>query len=174
MKHKSCSNISIISLNWNDKVTGTCGLNSSWRRTMGEAYLSCILHNQYCGSGRTVIWVCKTSMHAYQRIEAEIKWPPFSRRHFQMHFLEWKVWISIKISVKFVPEVRINNIPALVQIMAWHRTGDKPLSEPRMVILWTQICVTRPQCWDSVSTWIETRHPPSNFKSTCGKKGIHP
>ena len=23
-------------------------------------------------------------------IEAETKWPPFSRRHFQMHFLEWK------------------------------------------------------------------------------------
>ena len=28
----------------------------------------------------------------------------------------------------------INNIPALVQIMAWRRTGDKPLSEPIMVI----------------------------------------
>ena len=23
-------------------------------------------------------------------IEADTKWPPFSRRHFQMHFLEWK------------------------------------------------------------------------------------
>ena len=23
-------------------------------------------------------------------IEAETKWPPFCRRHFQMHFLEWK------------------------------------------------------------------------------------
>ena len=27
----------------------------------------------------------------------------------------------------------IYNIPALVQIMAWCRTGDKPLSEPMMV-----------------------------------------
>ena len=26
----------------------------------------------------------------------------------------------------------INNIPALVQIMAWCRPGDKPLSEPMM------------------------------------------
>ena len=25
-----------------------------------------------------------------QHIEAETKWPPFSRRHFQMGFLEWK------------------------------------------------------------------------------------
>ena len=34
-----------------------------------------------------------------------------------MHFLEWK-WISIKISLKFVPKGPINNIPALVQVMA--------------------------------------------------------
>ena len=35
-----------------------------------------------------------------------------------------------KISMKFVPKGPINNIPALVQIMAWRRPGDKPLSEP--------------------------------------------
>ena len=29
----------------------------------------------------------------------------------------------------------INNIPALVQIMAWRRQGDKPLSEP-MIVYW--------------------------------------
>ena len=33
--------------------------------------------------------------------------------------------ISFKKSLKFVPKVRINNIPALVQIMAWRRSGDK-------------------------------------------------
>ena len=44
--------------------------------------------------------------------------------------LNENVWISIKISLKFVPKVSINNIPALVQIMAWCRLGDKPLSEP--------------------------------------------
>ena len=27
----------------------------------------------------------------------------------------------------------INNIPTLVQIMAWRRPGDKPLFEPMMV-----------------------------------------
>ena len=43
------------------------------------------------------------------------------------------IWISIKISPKFVPKGPINNIPALVQIMAWRRPGDKPLSEPMMV-----------------------------------------
>ena len=40
--------------------------------------------------------------------------------------------ITIEISLKFVPRGPINNIPALFQIMAWRRTGDKPLSEPMM------------------------------------------
>ena len=40
---------------------------------------------------------------------------------------------------------RVNNIPALVQIIAWRRSGDKPLSEPMMVSLLIHICVTRPQ-----------------------------
>ena len=54
-------------------------------------------------------------------------------------------WISPRISLKFVHKVRINNIPALVSIMAWCRPGDKPLSEPMMVNLLMHICVTRPQ-----------------------------
>ena len=50
-------------------------------------------------------------------------------------FLNENARISVKISLKFVPKVRINNIPAMVQTMAWHRPGDKPLSEPMMVNL---------------------------------------
>ena len=65
---------------------------------------------------------------------------------FKCIFLNENVWISISISLKFVPEGPINNIPALVQIMAWRRPGDKPLSEPMQVNLLTHICVTRPQC----------------------------
>ena len=41
-------------------------------------------------------------------------WQPFSRRYFQMHFLEWKLWISVEISLKFVPKCPISNIPALL------------------------------------------------------------
>ena len=48
-------------------------------------------------------------------------------------------------SLKFIPKGPINNIPALVYIMAWHRPGAKPLSEPMVVSLLTHICVTRPQ-----------------------------
>ena len=64
---------------------------------------------------------------------------------FKCIFLNENVWIPIKITLKFVPKGPFNNIPALVQIMAWRRPGDKPLSEPMMVSLTTHICVTRPQ-----------------------------
>ena len=76
--------------------------------------------------------------------------PRQNGRHFpddilKCIFLNGNAWMSLKISLKFIPDVRINNIPALVQIMAWRRPGDKPLSEPMMVRLLTHICVTRPQ-----------------------------
>ena len=80
--------------------------------------------------------------------------PRQNRRHFaddtfNSIFLNDNARISLKISLKFVPKVWINNIPALVQIMAWRRSGDKPLSEPMMVSLLTHICVTQPQ-------WVNT------------------
>ena len=64
---------------------------------------------------------------------------------FNCIFLNENVWISIMISLMFVPNGPINNIPVLVQIKAWHWPADKPLSEPMMVNLPTHICVTRPQ-----------------------------
>ena len=64
---------------------------------------------------------------------------------FKRIFLNENIWIPITISLKFVPKGSINNMSALVQIMAWRRPGDKPLSEPMMANLPTHICVTRPQ-----------------------------
>ena len=74
----------------------------------------------------------------------------FAADTFKRIFLNENFRISIKISLKFVPKGPINNIPALVQIMAWRRSGGKPLSEPMMVSLLTHICVTRPQ-WVNAS-----------------------
>ena len=69
---------------------------------------------------------------------------------FKYIFLNENAWISLKISLKFVPEVLIDNIPALVQIMAWRRARWQ-------AIIWTNdgyftdahICATRPhwRCW---------------------------
>ena len=65
----------------------------------------------------------------------------FPDKIFKHIFLNENIWILIKISLKFVPNGPINNIPALVQIMAWRQPGAKPLSEPMMVSLRTHICV---------------------------------
>ena len=64
---------------------------------------------------------------------------------FKRIFFNENVWISIKISLKFVPKGPINKIPALFQIMAGRCPGDKPLSEAMLVSLLTHKCVTRPQ-----------------------------
>ena len=40
--------------------------------------------------------------------------------------------IPIQISLKSVPRSLIDRKPALVQVMAWSRTGDEPLLEPML------------------------------------------
>ena len=69
---------------------------------------------------------------------------------FKCIFMNENAWISIKISLRFVPKGPINNIAALIQIMTWRPPGDKLLSEPMIVKLPTHICVTRPQ-------WVKSR-----------------
>ena len=79
---------------------------------------------------------------------------------FKSMFLNENVRISIKNSLKFVLKGPINNIPALVQIMAWRRSGEKPLSEPMMVRLPTHICVAQPQ-------WVKrTNVLPQDFMNS--------
>ena len=48
---------------------------------------------------------------------------------FKCIFLNENVRIMIQISLKFVPRDSNDNKSALVQVMAWRRTGDKPLPE---------------------------------------------
>ena len=101
------------------------------------------------------VWLDKVSsatqsqQHCYNLYSLTLR-PRQYGRHFaddicKLISLNENVWIPIKISLKFVPEGPINNIPLLVQIMAWCRPGDKPLYEPMMVSLPTHICVIRPQ-----------------------------
>ena len=115
--------------------------------------------------------------------------PRQNERHFaddlfKYIFLNENAWISLEFSLKFVPKVQINNIPALVQIMAWRRPSDKPLSEPMMVGLLTHICVTRPQ-WVKWDKWdvmrpkgshVEWKVPPTQapfqYKSCISKQSI--
>ena len=64
---------------------------------------------------------------------------------FKYTFLNENIWISINTSPNVVPHGQINNVPSLVQITAWCRPGDKPLSELMMVSLLTHVCVTLSQ-----------------------------
>ena len=87
----------------------------------------------------------------------------------------WKeyVWIPIKISLKFVPKSPINNITALVQIMAWRWPGIKPLSEPMLFIrLPTHICVTRPQRVNKVCNVLVILSGPQCFRFKKKKESI--
>ena len=70
-------------------------------------------------------------------------------RHFTdgigKHILHENAWISIQISLKCIHRGLINDMAALVQTMAWRKTGDKLLSEP-MVTLFTDayMCLSAP------------------------------
>ena len=52
--------------------------------------------------------------------------------NFKCIFLNENDRILIWISLKLIPKSPIDNKPALVQVMAWRRIGDKPLSEPML------------------------------------------
>ena len=90
--------------------------------------------------GNYITWIF-SSKHS----EAKTKWLNFSNAILKCMFLNENSWISLKISLKIVPKVRINNIPTLFQIMAWRRPGDKPLFEPVVVNLLRLICVSGPE-----------------------------
>ena len=95
--------------------------------------------------------------------------PRQNGRHFPDDIFKWvflneNVWILINISLKFVPRGPINNIPTLVQVMAWRRPGNKPLSEPMIVRLPTHICVTRPQ-WVSIHLRAKSGEMFKNYPS---------
>ena len=108
----------------------------------------------------------------------------FADDNFKRIFSNENVRISIKISLKFVPRGPINNNPSLVQIMAWRRSGDNPLSEPVMESLLAHICVTRPQwvnsLWSSDVIWRQRSWStlaqvmaccltaPSHYLNQCG------
>ena len=119
-----------------------CSESLVWTIHMGKTHLkhkhTCITHVVF--AFRNVNW----------HTETVTKWTRFSQSFSWMT----NVWVSIKFSPKFVP---INNITALVQIMALRRSGDKPLSEQMMVILRTHIWVNRP-LYVKCDVWYHSIH----------------
>ena len=68
----------------------------------------------------------------------------FSRHFFKCISLNEFLYILIEIVMKFVTNGPLN-IPALMQITAWRRPGDKRLFEPMAVSIPTHTCVNYSQ-----------------------------
>ena len=94
----------------------------------------------------TKVW----NANAFNTLRPKQNGRHFPHNIFKCIFLNDDVWISKTILLKFVPKGPINNIPALVQIMAWRLPGDKPLSEPMMVSSLMHICIAQPQWVNSL------------------------
>ena len=54
---------------------------------------------------------------------------------FKFIFLIENCYISTQISMMIVFNGQVNDMPSLVQIMAWHWTGTKPLSESMILFM---------------------------------------
>ena len=122
--------------------------HSAWFLSMLYFWVasSCCTHHCHLQKGGPWLWISFNTLRPIQNGRH------FADDIFKCIFLNENVLIPIKISRKFVPEGPIDNIPALVQIMAWRRPGDKLLSELMMVSLTTHICVTRPQWVKAIMT----------------------
>ena len=132
--------------------------------TMGQLCRASVLslffiNNQPIGRWFETLWGSCGVNEVFGRVLHTLR-PRQDGRHFpddifKCIFLNENVWIPTLISPKFVPRGPINNNPSLVQIKAWRRPGDKPLSEPMMVSVLTHICVMRPQ-WINETVWYQT------------------
>ena len=104
-------------------------------------------------------FVQNTLTHWGQDKMAAILQPIFSHAFSWMKMYEFQ----LKFHWSLFFRVTINNIPALVQIMAQHQQGNRPLSEPMMFRLPTNICVTQLQWVKSALCLLMCSHFLSIF-----------
>ena len=106
-----------------------------------EAYTGCTIGYGDMKSTRPVMISTLIAQNHINTFRPRRNGHHFPDHIFKCIFLNENAWISIKILLKF-HKGPIKNFAALVQIKARRRSGYKPLSEPMMVSLLTQICVT--------------------------------
>ena len=115
----------IVNMKRNNEVTMTS------QRCYGTGFvwaLGCAMWIQ--GTNRGSIFITLRAISFFHTLTQNGR--HFAYDTFKGIFLNENVRISIEISLKFVPTGPINTIRALVQIMAWRRLGNKPLSEPML------------------------------------------
>ena len=99
-----------------------------------------------------MIYKTVPAKHSFNTLRPRQDGRHFADDIFMCIFFNENCCILIKFSLKYVRKGPIDNNTALVEIMAWRRSGDKPLSQPMMISLPTHICVTRPQ-------WVKNQLP---------------
>ena len=125
---------------------------------------------QTCNWNKTKTMIIQVKPSSILSDNSGSPWPKLIYIYMKMHGFwikfDWSLFLGVQL--------------ALVQIMAWCRSGDKPLSEPMLVTLLTHICVTRPQwvydngatnnvssniCWFKTylllwitNTWYQAKH----------------
>ena len=83
--------------------------------------------------------ICYLPSHCLEIPHNTIKTSPteqnghhFTGNIFKCIFIDENLCILIQISPKFVPKDPIDTKSALVEVMAWCQSGDKPLPEPML------------------------------------------
>ena len=108
-------------------------MNQSWQRPETLLHFFCAevgaIAKLHLYTKKHVLYII---MHALDTPRAEQNGRHFADAIFNFIFSYENCFILIKMSLNFVHRGSIQNKLALVQIMAWHQRGDKPLSVPRM------------------------------------------
>ena len=88
---------------------------------------------EHCTFCLTIPYYCSCDTSHY--IEHWTKWSHFANYIFKCFFraiISFALWQNVL--TKLVPEAPLEGKSLLVQVMYWHRTGDKQLPEPMMAI----------------------------------------
>ena len=110
----------------NDVIIASCARTERSTRSLVAGTLdipehTCVESGRYLIVFRHTTETGKTTCNTGPlHTEAQI-YHHFADDIFKCIFVNENVWISLKISLKFVPKFRIHNIPALVKIMAWRQ-----------------------------------------------------
>ena len=121
--------------NWKMNVTHNKHIVSEIRKTLHMSYGQvtselCRSCQTFTGPEPKVHLLSSALLSGINTLRPRQNGRHFADDIFKWIFLNENAWIPIKILLKFVPLAPINNIPAWVQMMAWRRPSDKPLSGP--------------------------------------------
>ena len=125
--------VSIWIRSWNCSCLVTCKSESNWINFLSKKYFLKILSVKTSHVLLLTYW-------GWNKMAANFL-TTFSNAFSWMKIYDFR----LRFHWSLLTRVQLKYILALVQIMAWRRPGDKPLSEPMIVSLLTHIYVTRPQ-----------------------------